>query len=49
MGAECNKFTQVLQNAIQDQLAACFLEMTPQGNYLYNSYIPCINLHKSNT
>ena len=40
MGAEWNKFPQVLQNAIQDQLAVCFREMTPQGNViLHLNYI----------
>ena len=40
MGAEWNKLLQVLQNAIQDQLAACFREMTPQGNViLHLNYI----------
>ena len=47
MGAEWNKLPQVLQNAIQDQLAACFREMTPQGNVI--SHAHHINIHKSNT
>ena len=41
MGAEWNKLPKVLQNAFQDQFGASFREMTPQGNYLFNSYIPC--------
>ena len=47
MGAEWNKFPKNTQNAIQDQLAACFREMTPQGNVILHSNY--INLHRSNT